>query len=113
MIQSLEDEIAWWRARAFASMNEAAFCAFGVATGLKIARADYGACDQMNERLLISDAANPLLMRACQMIEVACKNERVDHSKVMIELPARVFDKLVGTHTKQTFMRGIKVRRGI
>lgn len=40
---NLNDEIAWWKHRAFKSNTNAAFVAFGVATGLMIARADYGA----------------------------------------------------------------------
>ena len=40
---NLEDEIAWWTRQAFKSDTDAALIAFGVATGLKLARADYGA----------------------------------------------------------------------
>lgn len=40
---TLNDEIAWWTKAAFHSETNAAFIAFGVATGLKIAKADYGA----------------------------------------------------------------------
>jgi hypothetical protein len=42
---TLDEEISWWTERAFASETEAAFVAFGVATGLKLAKADYGAKD--------------------------------------------------------------------
>lgn len=44
----INDEIEWWTKHAFLSNTDAAFIAFGVATGLKIARADYGAKDNGN-----------------------------------------------------------------
>ena len=35
---ALDQEIAWWKARAFESDSDAALIAFGVATGLKLAK---------------------------------------------------------------------------
>lgn len=45
---TLDDEIAWWRKRADrkSTTDEAALIAFGIATGLKLAKADYGAKTQ-------------------------------------------------------------------
>ena len=40
---SLDDEIEWWKRQAFKADTDAALIAFGVATGLKMAKADYGA----------------------------------------------------------------------
>jgi len=40
---TLDEDIAWWTKAAFATQSEAALIAFGVATGLKIAKADYKA----------------------------------------------------------------------
>lgn len=42
---SLDDEITWWTNAAFKSKTDAGLIAFGVATGLKMAKADYGAKD--------------------------------------------------------------------
>lgn len=42
---NLDEEIAWWTKAAFATESCAAFVAFGVATGLKLAKKDYGASD--------------------------------------------------------------------
>ena len=44
-ITTLAGEIAWWTKAAFATQSDAALIAFGVATGLKLARADYGAAE--------------------------------------------------------------------
>jgi hypothetical protein len=43
---NLNEEIAWWTKAAFHNETGASLIAFGVATGLKIARADYGAKDR-------------------------------------------------------------------
>ena len=43
---TLDDEIKWWTKQAFKSETDAALIAFGVATGLKLAKADYGARDR-------------------------------------------------------------------
>jgi hypothetical protein len=45
---TLDEEIAWWTAEHLKRTNEIGFVAFGVATGLKMAKAYYGA--QNNER---------------------------------------------------------------
>lgn len=42
---TLDKEIEWWTRQAFKSTTDAALIAFGVATGLKLAKADYGARD--------------------------------------------------------------------
>lgn len=42
-MMTLNEEIEWWTKRAFGNETDAALIAFGVATGLKLARADYGA----------------------------------------------------------------------
>jgi hypothetical protein len=43
---TLDEEIAWWTEQAYRSTNGAWMLAFGVATGLKIAKADYKARDR-------------------------------------------------------------------
>ena len=43
---NINDEIAWWTKQAFRCDSDAALIAFGIATGLKMAKADYGACDE-------------------------------------------------------------------
>ena len=63
-------------------------------------------------KLLISDAIDKRLHSACQMLEQACTLAGVPPSGVLLELPPRVFDRLVGTHTRQLLLRQIKVRRG-
>ena len=40
---SLDEEIEWWNRQAFKADTDAALISFGVATGLKMAKADYGA----------------------------------------------------------------------
>ena len=42
---SLNEEIEWWKRQAFKAETDAALIAFGVAAGLKLAKADYGATD--------------------------------------------------------------------
>lgn len=49
---TLDDEIAWWTTQAFKSKTDAALVAFGVATGLKLAKANYGA---KNDPILVPD----------------------------------------------------------
>ncbi len=43
---NIKDEIAWWTKQAFSCDSDAALIAFGIATGLKMAKADYNACDE-------------------------------------------------------------------
>ena len=59
-----------------------------------------------------TDAVDPLLHRACQMLEAACKSHDVPPHGVLLELPPRAFDRLVGTHVRIATLRQIKVRRG-
>ena len=40
---TVDEDIAWWTRQAFRTESDAALIAFGVAVGLKIAKADYGA----------------------------------------------------------------------
>lgn len=47
---TLEEEIQWWTRHAYRESNEAWMLAFGVATGLKIARADYAARDKRSKQ---------------------------------------------------------------
>jgi hypothetical protein len=42
---SLDREIEWWTQKALETKSDAALVAFGVATGLNLAKADYGAKD--------------------------------------------------------------------
>ncbi len=51
-MMTLDDEIAWWTHQAFKSNTGAALIAFGVATGLKLAKADYGARDANSESFI-------------------------------------------------------------
>ena len=46
----LDEEIKWWTRQAFKAETDAALIAFGVATGLKMAKADYGARDNGSEQ---------------------------------------------------------------
>ena len=46
---NLDEEIEWWTRQGFKSDTDAALIAFGVATGLKLAKADYGAKDRPAE----------------------------------------------------------------
>ena len=52
---TLDEEIKWWTDRAFKSNSDAALIAFGVATGLKLAKADYGASDDDHSRTEIKN----------------------------------------------------------
>jgi hypothetical protein len=56
---TLDEEIAWWTKRAVKS-DDAGMISFGVATGLKLAKADYGACD---DAVLASNRAAAALQR--------------------------------------------------
>lgn len=69
-LETLDQEIAWWSRAAFKTESDAALIAFGVATGLKIAKADYGAdtmpalTDAQHQRLqTILEALEPELKR--------------------------------------------------
>jgi hypothetical protein len=72
---TLSKEIAWWTRQAFRSDTDAALIAFGVATGLKLARADYGASDAAVPRPHWTDdarliAAAPDMLAALQEAEL-------------------------------------------
>jgi hypothetical protein len=44
-MMTLDDEIKWWKENALKQKSDAGLIAFGVATGLMLAKADYGARD--------------------------------------------------------------------
>lgn len=46
-MMTLDREIEWWTRQAYIAETDAALIAFGVATGLKLARADYGASNDL------------------------------------------------------------------
>ena len=68
IISNLDEEIKWWTKKAFKASHDAALVAFGVATGLKMAKADYGAKDTMNPSTF--DYLTPTTEQIDQMAKV-------------------------------------------